>query len=107
MSNRVKFRLAVIGLLVFELIANAALYFFDDGTLDPAWKLLPEAANWYTYYESNLAATIIVALLLIVAIIASIVGVLLFRNWGRWLYLASSLLVLLVSIVNGAAIYYA
>ena len=36
MDNRVVFGCSVIGLLVYKLAISAALYFFDDGTLDPA-----------------------------------------------------------------------
>jgi len=105
MSNRAIFRLAVIGLLVFELAIGVAFYFLDDGALDAAWEQLPDATDWYTYIESHLAISVAL-LLLLVAIVGSLVGVLLFKNWGRWLYLGNTMINFLVSIVTGPTIYH-
>ncbi|MCX4030235.1 hypothetical protein H0A36_26490 [Endozoicomonas sp. SM1973] len=106
MSNRAIFRLAVIGLLVFELAISVALYFFDDGALDPAWEILPQAIDWQSYLESNLTISIIAGLSLIIVLLASLVGMLMFKSWGRWLYLISTLLIFPVTIVTGPTIYY-
>ena len=43
--------------------------------------------------------------MLIIAIAASLVGMLLFRNWGRWLYLVSIALSLPVLVFTGPTIY--
>jgi hypothetical protein len=106
MSNRAAFRLAIIGLLAYELAIGAALYFFDDGTLDPAWELLPETIGWYTYFESHFIASIAVGVAVILIIVTGLVGVLMFQNWGRWLYLASTVLIFPISMFTGATIYY-
>jgi hypothetical protein len=106
MSNRTAFRLIIIGLVVFELAIGYVSYFFDDGTLDSAWELLPETVNWYPYFETHFITSIVVVFLLILVIVASLVGVLLFRNWGRWLYLSSTVLIFPVSLFTGPTIYY-
>ncbi|BFM48775.1 hypothetical protein [Marinomonas sp. THO17] len=106
MSNRVIFRLAVIGLLIAELAIGVALYFLDSGALDAAWEQLPESIDWYTYLESNFVTSVALLILLLVAILGSLVGVLLFKNWGRWLYLGSTVLIFPVSIFTGPTIYY-
>ena len=83
MSNRSVFRLAVIGLLVFELAIGASLYFFFDyEALELALALLPESANWYTYLDNYFLPLMIIAVLLLIVIIASVVGVLLFKKLG-------------------------
>ncbi len=106
MSNRVIFRLAVIGLLIAELAIGVALYFLDTGALDSAWEQLPESIDWYTYLESHFVTSVALLILLLVAILGSLVGVLLFKNWGRWLYLGSTVLIIPVSIFTGPTIYY-
>lgn len=106
MSNRVIFRLAVIGLLIAELAIGVALYFLDTGALDAAWEKLPESIDWYTYLESHFVTSVALLILLLVAILGSLVGVLLFKNWGRWLYLGSTVLIIPVSIFTGPTIYY-
>lgn len=106
MNNRIIFRLLIVGLLVFELAIGATSYFFDSDALDPAWEVLPETYDWYPLLESNLIVTIFVSVSIILALLASLVGVLLFKNWGRWLYLGSSILILPVSIFTGPTIYY-
>ena len=106
MSSRAVFRLAVIGLLVFELAVGVVLFLFDDGTLNPAWEVLPKTIDWYIYLESHFIISIFSGLLLIVAIVASLVGVLLFRNWRRWLYLVSTALIFPISVLTGPTIYY-
>ena len=106
MSNRAVFRLAVIGLLVFELAIGASLYFFFDyEALEPALELLPESANWYSYLDNDFLP-LIIAILLVIVVIASVIGVLLFKNWGRWLYISSTLLALPVYCFTGPDIYY-
>ena len=106
MSNRTVFRLVIIGLLVFEFAIGSAVYFFDDGALDSAWELLPETVNWYAYLETHFISSLVVGFLLILVIVASLVGVLLFRNWGRWLYLGSTVFIFPVSLFTGPTIYY-
>ncbi len=106
MSNRAVFRLALIGILVYELAIGAALYFFDDGTLDPAWELLPETVGWHIYFESHFMASVAIGGVVILLLVAGLVGVLLFRNWGRWLYLGSNVLIFPISIFSGPIIYY-
>jgi hypothetical protein len=56
--------------------------------------------------DSNFTILAIVGFLLVLAIIASFIGVLLFRNWGRWFYLGSTILIYPVSIFIGPTIYY-
>ena len=106
MSNRVLFRLLIVGLLAFELAVGAALYFFNDGALDSAWEALPESYDWYSLLESNLIVTISVGVSILLLLLAGLLGVLLFKNWGRWLYLGSSVLILPISIFSGPTIYY-
>lgn len=106
MSNRVIFRLAVIGLLIAELAIGVAMYFLDTGALDAAWEQLPESIDWYTYLESHFVTSVALSILLLVAILGSLVGVLLFKHWGRWLYLGSTVLIIPVSIFTGPTIYY-
>ncbi|NRD74134.1 hypothetical protein HQQ94_12985 [Shewanella sp. VB17] len=107
MNNRVVFRLAVIGLFIFEIAICVALYFFDDGALDSAWQLLPETVDWYIYFESYPAIVAVAMFGLLSLIVVSFIGVLLFRNWARWLYLGSAVLVSLVSLFTGPIISYA
>jgi hypothetical protein len=85
---------------------GSAVYFFDDGTLEPAWELLPETVDLSVYFHSEPIIGSIVGLAVGLLFLASIAGVLLFRNWGRWLYLTVSLLMLLVSAFTGPTIYY-
>ena len=106
MSNRVVFRILIVGLLAYELAIGAVLYLFDDGALDQAWEALPEEYDWYSFLESNLVVTILAGVSVMLVILTSLVGVLLYKNWGRWLYLGSSVLILPVSIFNGPTIYY-
>ncbi len=106
MSSRLIFRLTVIGVLIFELMISSAVYFFDDGTLEPAWELLPETVDLSTYFASKPIIGGIVGLAVILLFLASLVGVLLFRNWGRWLYLGVTVLIVLVSVFTGPTIYY-
>lgn len=106
MSNRVIFRFAVIGLLIAELAIGVALYFLDTGDLDAAWDQLPESIDCYTYLESHFVTSVTLLILLLVAILGSLVGVLLFKNWGRRLYLGSTVLIIPVSIFTGPTIYY-
>lgn len=106
MSCRLIFRLAVIGVLIFELIIGLAVYFIDDGALEPAWKLLPETVDLSVYFDSEPIIGGIVGLAVVLMFLASLVGVLLFRNWGRWLYLTFSLLIVAVSVFTGPTIYY-
>lgn len=106
MRNRILFRLAVIGLLLFELAISGMVYFFDDGSLDQAWELLPGTVDLLAYFEGNFTIPAIAGVVVVFIIIASFVGVLLFRNWGRWLYLGSTLFIYPVSIFMGPTIYY-
>ena len=106
MSNRVIFRLVIIGLLMFEIAILAALHFVDDGALAPATNLLPKTVNWQTYFDLSPVLVGFIGLLLIILIMASVVGALLFRNWGRWLYLAVAVLIVPVSVFTGPTIYY-
>jgi hypothetical protein len=106
MRNRVLFRLLIVGLFVFELAVGAAFYFFDNGGLDSAWEALPESYDWYSLLESNLIITMFVGVSIILVLLAGLLGVLLFKNWGRWLYLGSSVLILPISIFTGPTIYY-
>ena len=106
MNNRVVFRLAIIGVLVFDLAIGAAVYWFDDGSLDPARELLPDDFYWASFQESHFILSMVLGGLLVVTMIASIVGVLLFRNWGRWLYVGVTVLVFPISILTGASLYY-
>ncbi|MCC5452601.1 hypothetical protein LMJ53_12805 [Rheinheimera sp. UJ51] len=92
--------------MLFEIAIFAALYFFDNGALAPARNVLPETVDWQTYFDLSPVFCGAIGLLLIILIFASVVGVLLFRNWGRWLYLIVSLLILPVSVFTGPAIYY-
>ena len=87
MNNRALFRLAGIGALVYEFAIGGALYLLDDSALDPAWGLLPETIEWYSFLESYLIVASIVGSVLILMLVGGVVGVLLFRNWGRWLSL--------------------
>ena len=106
MKNRVIFRLLIVALLAFELAIGAASYFFNDEALDPAWEVLPETYDLYSLLESNFIVAIFVSVSIIFALLASLVGVLLFKNWGRWIYLGSSILILPVSIFTGPTIYF-
>lgn len=106
MNNRVVFRLLIVGLFAYELAVGAALYFFDNGSLDSDWEVLPETYDLYSFLESNLIVTTFVAVSIMVLFLASLAGVLLFKNWGRWLYLGGSALILPVSIFTGPTIYY-
>lgn len=106
MSNRVIFRFAVIGLLAFQIASGVALYYLDDGSLDSAWELLPEPIDWYGYFESHIVIAILASLSVVLVIVASLIGVLLFQSWGRWLYLSSTLLISPLSIITGPIIYF-
>lgn len=107
MSNRALFRLSVIGILLFEILISIALFVFDDGSLDAAWEALPESIDWVLIFESYAVVSIIAGVSVIILLLASVIGVLLFQNWARWLYLGSTLLVFPISIFSGPTIYYA
>lgn len=97
----------VVGLFVFELLIGLALTYFDNGELDSAWEQLPESFDWYSAFTSNLIISFVVSIGIVSILFASIVGVLLFKNWGRWLYLGSMFLVLPISLITGPSIYFA
>lgn len=107
MSNRTRFRMAVIGILFLEIAIAVALYFLDDGSLDSAWEMLPESFDWFVFVESNFVISILSGMLILFLLITSLVGVLLFRDWGRWLYLGSTLLLFPIYLFSGPTIYYA
>ena len=106
MSNRAIFRLAVIGILIFDLASGGIITFFDDGSLDAAWELLPETFDWNSLIEEYLVLTISILAIILVMSILSLVGVVLFKAWGRWLYLTVTLLIFPFSIIAGPVINY-
>ncbi|WP_157610655.1 hypothetical protein [Arsukibacterium perlucidum] len=91
---------------MFEIAILAVLYFVDDGALAPARSLLPETVDWQTYFDLSPVLVGFIGLLLIILIMASVVGALLFRNWGRWLYLSVAVLIVPVSVFTGPTISY-
>ncbi len=106
MSNRIIFRLAVIGILIFDLASGGIIMFFDNGGLDAAWELLPETFDWNSLIKDHLVLSISILAIIFVISILSLVGVLLFKTWGRWLYLTVTLLIFPFSIIAGPVINY-
>ena len=106
MSNKTKFRLVVLGVLMYEFAIGGALILFDSGELDAALELLPETFDYYSLVENHFILSVSMAVIIMGMLISSIIGVLLFKNWGRWLYLGCALLIFPVSIISGPTIYY-
>jgi len=107
MNNRARFRAVIVGALIYELIIAAALLYFDNGQLDAAWDMLPQTSHWSINLTSNGSVLLMVfAGLAILSILCSIIGVLLFKNWGRWLYFLSTVLALPISVLTGPSIYF-
>lgn len=106
MSNRTILRLALFGLLAYPLGVAAMLYYLDDGSLDPAWEALPEPVGLYCFLENHpfISAAALVAVVIIW--IAGFIGVALFHNWGRWLFVSGVLLALLLSVFTGPSVLY-
>lgn len=106
MSNRAIFRLAVIGILIFDFAIAGIVMFFDNGALDAAWELLPEFIDWFSLYENH-PVMLVSSLVFILAVsIISLVGVLMFKAWGRWLYLGATISIFPISVIAGPAIFY-
>jgi hypothetical protein len=106
MSNKAIFRLAVIGILVFDFTIVGMGMFFDNGELDASWELLPEFFDWFSIIENHLVVSISILVAILAVSIVSLVGVLLFKPWGRGFYLVTTLLMFPVSVIAGPAIYY-
>lgn len=106
MSNRAIFRLAVIGILIFDFAIAGIVMLFDNGALDASWELLPVSIDWYSLFENHLVITVSILVFILALSIISLVGLLMFKAWGRWLYLATTLLILPISIISGPAIFY-
>jgi len=105
-SNRAIFRLAVIGILIFDFVIAGIVMLFDDGALDASWELLPEFFDWYSLFQDNVVLSVSILVLILALSIASLVGVLLFKVWGKWLYLATTILIFPISVITGPAIFY-
>jgi magnesium-transporting ATPase (P-type) len=82
MNNRTLFRLLVVATNIgIVLITFLALY-LDNGELDAAYEALPESSSLESLLENMwLLAGVSIAAVLVW--IGSIVGVLMFKNWGR------------------------
>lgn len=106
MDYRTFFRLSFVSLLIFQLSIGVAVFYSDDGALEPAWDLLPQSTIMHVYLSEYLTGFIILFVFFSALILASYVGVLLFRNWGRWLYLICTLLVASLSLFLGPTIIY-
>ncbi len=106
MSNRVIFRLVVVGILIFDFAIAGIVMFFDNGALDAAWELLPEFFDWYSLFENHLVMFVSTLVLILALAIISLIGVLMFKAWGRWLYLVVTLLALPISVTLGPTISY-
>jgi hypothetical protein len=105
-SNRAIFRLAVIGILLFDFAIVGIAMLFDNGALDASWELLPEFIDWYSLFENHLVILVSSLVFILAVSIISLVGVLMFKAWGRWLYLGATISIFPISVITGPAIFY-
>jgi hypothetical protein len=104
MNIRLKFRILIILFLLFGFVIDPLVQYFDSGELIPAYELIPSDPNWYFserfyiyYYSLNF---------LVIGQFIGLFGVLLYKNWGRWLYSVVSCLLVLIGVVKVALISY-
>jgi hypothetical protein len=82
MNRRNIFRALVITTNLGYVLSVLLFVYLDNGQLDAAYAAMPEGFDYEAYFSNGILSAI--ALAGIVGIwIASVVGLLLFKNWGR------------------------
>jgi len=84
MNRRNIFRTLVITTNLGYLLSALLFVYLDSGQLDAAYAAMPEGSDFESYFSNTiLAATVLIGIIGIW--VASVVGLLLFKNWGRTL----------------------
>jgi hypothetical protein len=84
MNNRNKFRLLVISTNLGYVVSVLIFAFLNIGQLEAAYAALPEESSSENFL-SKLISSELFALALGVIWVISVIGLLLFKNWGRTL----------------------
>ncbi len=105
MTKRNVFRALVIATNLGYIISCLLFFYLDNGQLDAAYAVMPESFDFEIYLSNTFLAAIV--LIVIIGIwVASVVGLLLFKKWGRTLTVVSFIASLLCIALLGPTIEF-
>lgn len=104
MSCRIVFRIFFVLLVACELIVGFNLLRIDSSELVAAREAIPEDIVYLAFLQNKPAVTGSLFVVHLIAFVIGVLGVFLFKRWGRWFYVCSYALMLILPIIIGPTI---
>lgn len=105
MNHRNAFRTLVIATNLGYVLSALLYFYLDNGQLEAAYAAMPKGFDFDSYLSNDfISAIVIIGIVTIWAL--SVIGLLLFKNWGRTLTVSSFIVGLLFIALLGPTIEF-